>query len=165
MLRFTIRRAVLLMAVVGSIYCSAAAGESANPSGSIEALPDALVLLAPPDEVAPVVVDAAFEFHDINEINEIEETFEFTGVLTLSWKDPRQAFLPAPGAEEKVYQGSYQFNEVSTGWYPQLVLANESGDYQKSGVTLRITPDGTSTLVETIQAVAEIELDMSLFPF
>jgi hypothetical protein len=54
---------------------------------------------------------------------------------------------------------------VSTGWYPQVVLLNESGLYQKSGSTLRIQPDGTSTLVETVNAIAESEVDMTRFPF
>jgi hypothetical protein len=122
-------------------------------------------LLAPPSEQRPVVVRAALAIHDINEINDVLEIFEFTGVLTLTWKDPRQAFEPSAEVNEKVFQGNYQFNEISTGWYPQVVLANESGLYQKSGVVLRVEPDGTSTLIETINAAAEIDLDMRWFPF
>ena len=49
----------------------------------------------------PVVVRARFELHDINEINDGAETFEFTGVLTLTWHDPRQAFDPAVVGVEK----------------------------------------------------------------
>ena len=87
-------------------------------------------LLGPPKQIGPVVVHVGFEFHDINEIDDVTETFEFTGILTLTWDDPRQAFEPAAtGADEKVFQGNYQFNELSTGWYPQVVLANESGLY------------------------------------
>jgi hypothetical protein len=67
---------------------------------------------------------------------------------------------------EKVFQGGYQFNELSTGWYPQVILVNESGGlYQQSGVVLRVRPDGTSTLIQTLNAAAEMELDMSRFPF
>jgi hypothetical protein len=122
-------------------------------------------LLAPPNEQGPVVVHAAFEIHDVNEINDVLEVFEFTGVLTLTWKDPRQAFEPSAEVNEKVFQGNYQFNEIATGWYPQVVLANESGLYQKSGVVLRVQPDGTSTLIETINAAAEVDLDLRWFPF
>ena len=128
--------------------------------------PNPPFLLGPPKQIGPVVVRVGFELHDINEIDDVTETFEFTGVMTLAWDDPRQAFEPAvTGTDEKVFQGNYQFNEVSTGWYPQVVLANESGMYQKSGVVLRIQPDGTSTLTETITAMAETELDMRWFPF
>jgi hypothetical protein len=122
-------------------------------------------LLAPPEEVRPVVVRASFKFHDINEINDETETFDFSGVLTLKWRDPRQAFDPAAkGVNERVFQGSYQFNEVATGWYPQVVLVNESGLYQKSGTVLRIKPDGTSTLIETLNATAKAEFNMRRYP-
>lgn len=138
------------------------AGSESDPprTGSSEAF-----LLAPPKEARPVVVQAGFELHDINEINDGSETFEFTGVLTLKWHDPRQAFDPAgAGVDEKIFQGGYQFDELSTGWYPQVVLVNESGLYQKSGVVLRVQPDGTSTLIETLNAAAEEEFNMSRFP-
>ena len=123
-------------------------------------------LISPPKGSGPVVVRTSFMLTDVNEINESTETFEFTGVLTLTWHDPRQAFDPATvGVNEKVYQGAYQVSEVSTGWYPQVVLVNESGLYQKSGSLLRIQPDGTSTMVETVNAIAGSEVDMTRFPF
>ncbi|NIS77027.1 MAG: hypothetical protein GTO00_05325, partial [Deltaproteobacteria bacterium] len=123
-------------------------------------------LLAPPKQAGPVVVRARFEFDKINEITTETETFEFTGVLMLKWHDPRWAFDPAVvGVDEKNFQGDYQFNELSTGWYPQVVLVNESGLYQKSGVVLNIQPDGTSTLIETLNAAAESRTDMRRFPF
>jgi len=124
-------------------------------------------LLAPLEEVRPIVVRASFKFHDINEINDETETFDFSGVLTLKWRDPRQAFDPAAeGANERVFQGGYQFNELATGWYPQVVLVNESGLlYQKSGTVLRIQPDGTSILIETLNATAKADLDMTRFPY
>jgi hypothetical protein len=122
-------------------------------------------LLAPPEEVRPVVVRASFKFHDINEINDETETFDFSGVLKLEWHDPRQAFDPAAeGVKERVFQGSYQFNELATGWYPQVVLVNESGLYQKSGTVLRVQPDGTSTLIETLNATAKAEYNMHRYP-
>ena len=122
-------------------------------------------LLATPEEVRPVVVRVSFKFHDINEINDEAETFNFSGVLKLRWHDPRQAFDPvAEGVNEKVFQGSYQFNELAAGWYPQVVLVNESGLYQKSGTILRVQPDGTSTLIETLNASAKSEYNMRRYP-
>ncbi len=122
-------------------------------------------LLAPPEEVRPIVVRASFKFHDINEINDETETFDFSGVLKLKWRDPCQAFDPAAeGVNERVFQGSYQFNELATGWYPQVVLVNESGLYQKSGTVLRVQPDGTSTLIETLNATAKAEYNMHRYP-
>ena len=46
-----------------------------------------------------------------------------------------------------------------------MVLINESGLYQKNGVVLRVQPDGTSTLIETLNATAKTEFNMSRFPF
>ncbi len=136
-------------------------GSDTSQAGSGETF-----LLAPPNEDGPVVVQAGFNLHDINEINIGEETFEFTGVLTLKWHDPRQAFDPATaGVYEKIFQGTYQFDEISPGWYPQVVLVNESGLYETSGVLLRVQPDGTSTLIQTVNANVESEVDMSQFPF
>lgn len=156
-----------LMVVLVCCTWMAAADPSPEPADTPPQLAvNSPFLLAPQKQVGPVVVRVGFELHDINEINDVAETFEFSGVLTLRWNDPRQAFDPAvAGAEEKVFQGNYQFNELSTGWYPQVVLANEAGLYQMSGVVLRIQPDGTSTLIETITADAESEFDMKWFPF
>ena len=123
-------------------------------------------LLSLPQNARPLVVWADFELHDINEINDGQETFEFTGVLILKWHDPRQAFDPTiAGVKEKIFQGSYQFDEISPSWYPQEVLINESGLYQKNGVILRVQADGTSTLFQTINAVAKTDIDLRKFPF
>jgi hypothetical protein len=112
-------------------------------------------LLGPPKDDGPVVVRASFQVRDINDIDDEAETFEFGGVLKLTWHDERQAFDPAEaGVAEKIYQGAYQFNELSPAWYPQVVLVNESGLFEKHGVILRVQPDGTLTLVETVNAAA-----------
>jgi len=124
------------------------------------------VALAPPMATGPLSVRARLDIGDINDLNDSEESFEFTGVMTLIWKDPRQAFDPAvEGVHEKIYTGNFQFDEISPGWYPQLVLVNESGLFETSGVMLRVQPDGTSTLIETVNAVAESKLYMRRFPF
>ena len=118
-----------------------------------------------PQENDPVEVTVSFELRDINHIDDEAETVEFTGVLKLSWHDPRQAFDPATeGTEEKVYQGNFQFNEVFTGWFPQLILVNESGLYEKHGVLLRVRSDGSLSLFETVDAVAKIDLDLRKYP-
>ena len=119
-----------------------------------------------PQEKGPVIVTASFELRDINDINDEAETFEFTGLLKLSWNDPRQAFDPvAEGIEEKMYLGNFQFYEDFTGWFPQVVLVNESGSYEKHGVLLRVRPDGSLTLLETVDAAAKVDLNLQRYPF
>lgn len=139
---------------------SAAAQAPAQTAASVTSL------LGPPNEGGPVVIQAAFHLQNINDIDDEAETFQFTGVLTLTWHDTRQAFEPAQEqVKEKIYQGSYQFNELAPAWYPQVVLANEAGLYEKHGTLLRVKPDGTSTLIETVNAIAKAELDMRRYPF
>ena len=145
--------------VVALVCCIRIATAAPDPSSGD-------FLLAPPRQTGPVVVRAHFEFHDILEIDDREEAFEFFGVLTLTWKDPRQSFDPAvAGVDEKDFQGNSQLDEVATGWHPQVVLANESGSYETSGVALRVQPDGTSTLIQMITAAAQAELNMRRYPF
>jgi hypothetical protein len=43
----------------------------------------------------------------------------------------RPLILPKPGVAETIYQGAYQFNELSHAWFPQVVLVNESGLFEK----------------------------------
>lgn len=156
----------LAVTLVSCMQTAVAAPIAASANDSPGTASNEPFLLAPPNIAGPVVVRTRFDLRDINEISGGAENFEFSGVLTLRWHDPRQAFDPAAeGVNEKIFQGGYQFNEVSTGWYPQVILVNESGLDQKSGVVLRVQADGTSTLVETLIASAETELDMRQYPF
>lgn len=127
---------------------------------------DSRFLLGPPESDGPVAVKVGFFLSDVNEIDERLETFEFEAMLTLSWHDPRQAFDPAAlGVTERIYQGDFQFSEVFDGWWPQLVLANESGGFETQGVMLRVAPDGAMTLLTEIHAVAEMPMKLRRFPF
>lgn len=164
------RLAIIVLALTAALFCCTRMAAAAPPAGSQNQSPQAGTaepfLLGLPEQPGPMVVEAHFDFYDINEINDGAETFEFTGVLTLKWKDPRMAFDPAAeGVDEKIFQGAYQFNELATGWYPQVVLVNEAGMFDMDGVILRVEPDGTSILVQTLSATAEVEFNMSRYPF
>ena len=118
----------------------------------------------PPD--GPVHVAIGFYVVDIVDLNMDEKTFEFEGILSARWTDPRLAFDPAEvGVDERIYQGDYQFAEIFTGWWPPLVLRNESGRYERQGVLLRVAATGEVTLVEEIQAIAELAMDLRRVPF
>ncbi len=86
--------------------------------------------------------------------------------MTLSWRDERQAFDPtAAGVTERLYHGSYQFNELSPSWYPPVILANASQIPEAQGVLLRVAPDGACTLIQDLHAVARKELQLRRYPF
>lgn len=166
-----LRRILVLAAAYAAVAVwagSAAAGATAVDAVPVPspAAPGDAFIAGPPPGDGPAVVRTSFALRDINDVDDERETFEFGGVLRLTWHDERQAFDPAEaGVEEKVYQGDYQFNEVFTGWFPQVVLVNEPGAYDKRGVVLRVRPDGTLTLLETVDAVAEAELSLRRYPF
>ena len=157
MSRSAIRAGFLLIAF---LCCTAAHAQDAPT-------PANRFLLGPPVHAAgPVVVDARFQLQDLLEIDDEQERLLFSGVLTLTWTDPRQAFDPGEeGVDEKVFQGNFQFNEVSTGWFPQLILVNPAAPVDSQGVVLRILPDGRSTLIESFTANAAVKLGMGRFPF
>lgn len=157
---------VLFLSVLCFVDILAAQSSSKWGLESPQITPGATYYLGPPGNDGPTVVKAVFQLQDIVEINDEAETFQFTGVLTLTWQDARQAFDPEKEKVlEKFYVGNYQFNEVSPSWYPQVVLANESGMYESYGVLLRVLPDGTSTLIQTVSAIAETDFRMRRYPF
>ena len=163
-----VRTIVAFVAVLFFVDALAAQsnGEWEPDPDPAQSTPSATYYLGPPNYDGPVVVRAAFQLQDIVEIDDEAETFQFTGILTLTWRDTRQAFDPGKEqVQEKFYVGNYQFNEVSPSWYPQVVLANESGMYESYGVLLRVLPDGTSTLIQTVSAIAEADFRMRRYPF
>ena len=119
----------------------------------------------PPGE-RPVPVQAAFRLLALHEIDDEAETFSFTVMVSLVWKDLRQVFDPqVEGVDEKFLHGAYQFNELTPNWFPQLVLINATEIDDPQGVMLRVAPDGTTTLVQTITAQARSRLDLRRYPF
>lgn len=120
----------------------------------------------PPLADGPVVVDVGFYLSGITSVSEEDETIEFAGVLTLRWHDPRQAFDPdQAGQSSTTFQGNFQFNEVFNGWWPQIVLKNEAGKYERQGVMLHVDSTGDMTYIEEIDAIAETRLKLRRFPF
>lgn len=123
-------------------------------------------IFGPPESDGPIVVDIGFFLSNITDISEEEETFDFEGILSLHWNDPRLAFDPEDtGYDQLYYQGAFQFNEVFSGWWPQVYLANEAGRFDRQGTLLRITPDGDVFLAEEIDAIAKSPLQLRRFPF
>jgi hypothetical protein len=122
--------------------------------------------LVPPAVEGPVEVGVSFHLLELLGIDDEGEAVEFSGILTLTWQDARQAFDPDDeGVREKVYQGDYQFDEIATGWYPQVFLANASEIPETQGLLLRVEPDGTSTLTRTVHAVARSSMVPRRYPF
>lgn len=137
-----------------------------TPAEILAQNPPVDVFSPPTEDGKPVVVEAEFYLQDVDEIDVEEETFEFNGILILTWKDKRQAFDPnVMKRQEYYYMGEYQFNELSPSWYPQIILVNQSGDFETDAVMMQIKPDGTCILTQTVSAVAEADLNLRSYPF
>jgi len=78
-------------------------------------------------------------------------------------------FVPRSGENDDqssvIYQGDYQFNELSPSWFPQVILVNSSDSMEQQGVVLRALPDGTQILMSKISAVAKTEFNLRRYPF
>ena len=123
-------------------------------------------IAGPPTGEVPVGVEVGFLLRNITEISEEDETFDFEGILSMHWQDTRLAYNPAEtGYDELFYQGSFQFNEVFSGWWPQVILVNEAGRFDREGVMLRITPQGDVYYTEDIDAIAKSPLKLKKYPF
>lgn len=157
---------LLVTLALGALLCPGARAQQApsGTSGSTVSMPRYPTELPPGERPVRVAID--FELYDVNEISDELEEFSFTGVLTLSWKDPRQAFDPADtGTREMLYSGNFQFNELSPGWYPQVFVSNAADTLETDNVLYRVLPDGTSTLVQTLSGWVETDLDLRRYPF
>ena len=123
-------------------------------------------LLTLPQTDRPVLVRVGLHLFDIVAVDDGQKTVEFEGILTATWQDDRLRFDPvSEGVREKIYQGDYQFSEISPGWWPQLVLRNESGLYERQGVILRVRTDGQVRYQEEFQAIAEVQMELQRIPF
>ncbi len=154
---------ILMLLAFGTISVPLVLAEQVPSSASLNQVSS---LSLPSSDGKPLEVQVAFQLRNINLIDDQSEKFQFSGVLTLIWQDPRQAFNPAEElVSEKIYQGNSQVNELSTAWYPQVVLVNDADQYETQGILLRVLPDGTSILTETINAIAKGNLKMKRYPF
>ncbi len=161
-----VRRAAIFSVLFGFVFGGILEAQNPSPSNAPSSPFSQTALLTLPPSDGPVVVQAGFQLLDINQIEDQAETFEFSGILTLRWKDSRQAFDPAAeGVAEKMYLGNFQFNELSPSWYPEVVLRNVAGLFEKAGVVFRVSPDGTCLLTQSVNAVAKTRLNLRRYPF
>jgi hypothetical protein len=115
---------------------------------------------------SPTVVKVGIFLADIVDLDEVEETFQAEFVILAEWKDPRLAFDPAvEGTQIKLFQGQFQFNEVFSGWWPQLLILNEVGSGDVNAITIKVYPDGRVEFSEQRNVTLETPMKLQSFPF
>lgn len=118
----------------------------------------------PPE--SPTIVKVGVFLADIINLDEVNETFEAEFVLGARWVDPRLAFDPVEaGADEKLYQGSFQFDEVYAGWWPQLLIVNEVGSSDPNAMRLVVHADGRVHYLAQRNVILETPMQLQRFPF
>ena len=120
----------------------------------------------PPKQEKPIIIKISFELFGLEDISDHGQTVGINGKIKLTWKDPRNAFDPQKeGVNEKIYTGNSQVNEKLLHWYPQLVLLNEASRYETNAIFTRVQPDGTTSIIEAINASIKTRINLKIYPF
>ncbi len=115
---------------------------------------------------SPTVVRVGIFLADIIDLDELEETFQAEFIIVAEWEDPRLSFDPAvDGTDMKLFQGQFQFNEVFTGWWPQLLIVNEIGTGDINAITIEVHPEGRVRYMEQRNVTLETPMKLQPFPF
>src|SRR5690606_38581539 len=84
--------------------------------------------IPPPALGEPTVVHAHLQLEDINDIQLSTGTYDITALLTLRWKDERQAFSRSDGSTRPaVWMGSRAAKRLEAIWHPTLDITSEKG--------------------------------------
>ena len=112
----------------------------------------------------PTIVKCGLFILDIVDIDDVNETFEAEIAIVANWDDPRLVFDPEEeGTDKKIFQGEFQFNEIFTGWWPQLVIINQIGRGDTNAIKISVLPDGKVTYLE--QRNVRLETPMALYDY
>jgi len=120
----------------------------------------------PNPPASPTQVKVGMFVADIIDMDEVNETFQIELIMVGTWTDPRLAFNPAEaGTDQKIFQGPFQFNEVYSAWWPQLLILNEIGSGDVNAVKIEVYPDGKVRYLEQRNVTLETPMDLRKFPF
>ena len=115
---------------------------------------------------SPTVVKIGVFVADIIDLNESEESFQAELIIVAEWDDPRLAFdAEEHGSNIKLFQGSFQFNEVFAGWWPSLLILNEIGSGDVNALTIEVMSDGKVRYKEQRNVTLETPMKLQRFPF
>ncbi len=115
---------------------------------------------------SPTEVKVGVFLADIIDVDELNETFEVELILTAEWMDPRLAFDPEEeGTPVKLFQGSFQFNEIYAAWWPQLLFVNQIGTGDLNSVKISIYPNGRVRYLDQRSVLLETPMELRAFPF
>lgn len=120
----------------------------------------------PNPPASPTRVKCGLMILDVIDVDDVNETFEAEIAIFASWNDPRLAFdADEEGSTTKIYQGDFQFAELFTGWWPQLLLINEIGQGDTNAIKIEVNADGAVTYLAQRNVLLETPMSLYDYPF
>lgn len=156
---FEVRRlaqALLLCAIV-----LAPAIGKAEPQVLLGPQFESSTVLPPPATGRTIPIRLGLYVLNLVALDEVGQTFTFTAYMTETWNDPRLAFTPGAGENER----SRRYYKKSAIWFPLLNFDNSAAPRVLSGYLLSGTPDGTINYTEKFSARLSSNMQLRAFPF
>lgn len=117
------------------------------------------VLTPPPtSDGHPLVVKVGLRLEHVGAVDADADSFSFAGTFHFLWRDPRLAFVPAPGEQRRAV-------DPGSIWTPTPVLANLIDYAQTHYRAATVQPDGTVHLIWEMSAKLAPNLRLRRFPF
>jgi hypothetical protein len=104
-------------------------------------------------------VALGFYVLNIGKINQTDETFDISGLVTTTWVDKRLAFQPSDVGDQVM---RYTADEI---WVPELTIINAANLQRTSLIQLSVKPDGSVKMVEFVAVTVSSDFNLRMFPF
>jgi hypothetical protein len=111
-----------------------------------------------PNGTAPIKVSIGLHVSNLADINQSSETFDVTGYLMYSWRDPRLAYNTQPN------HPSTKDSSFDKIWHPAIEMVNFKSS-NNSDTAVEILPDGTVMAQERFAKTLSSGLELQNFPF
>ena len=133
------------------------------PSDASETMRDPRM---PPSTTGPTEIRAGIFVEDLRDINAVQSSYHFRGVVTVSWCDPRLAFDPDDeGIPERVYFGPEAEAQSEKIWTARGFPVNQVDELQITERAIRIRNDGTVSADLNVSVRLATNYDLRRFPF
>lgn len=119
---------------------------------------DEIVTPPPTTDDKPIVVKIGLRLEHVGNISADSDSFNFSGMFHIQWRDPRLAYTPELGEDERVIN-------PEKIWTPAPQFANLIDDITTHYRAAAVGPDGTVHMVWEVTATLAPDMDLRRFPF
>jgi hypothetical protein len=123
-------------------------------------------LRLPPNSDGPTEVRVGLFVEDLRDIDAVQSSYHFRGVVSAIWCDPRLAFdSAAEGRTEKVYVGPEIDALTEKIWWSGAFPVNQADELRVTERAMRIRHDGTVSRDLNVSVRLSTQYDLRRFPF